>query len=287
MIIFNLPLARCFYFYLPSPPRNLIEHLEFPTIYNHNTPTPFSIHLAYFLPHHCLSPLLSPTIVLTFRNTRPCQKPTRHLHMAREKSVKDIEKEAEAAANTANYFTPKSSPSGQRPKLLALLAVETLLAYFVYTNYDKLNTLHPLLGPIILGACTAALAQTFNQYIKHQLIFHRIAKFITWGALNGLFTALWIEFVFDCTDVTVYRVLIDQGVGAPGFQLLFNLLNSFWEHGEVTTKTRNAFFRSLRWSYCFWPAFLVLAFGFLDPQLVFPANCVATLVWNLILSKLA
>lgn len=206
--------------------------------------------------------------------------------MAKEKSDKDLEKEAEAAlAQSANYFTPRSVKAS-RGKVIALILMEACFTGAIYTNYDNIKQVHPLLSPILLGAGTAALAQTFNQYVKHQLLYNRIFKFIIWGMINGCFTALWIDLVTRTFDTTVYRVLLDQLVGAPMFQLLFNILNSLWEHGELSRQTHIAFFRSLRWSYCFWPVFLILAFGFLDPLLMFPANCLATLVWNVILSKL-
>ena len=40
------------------------------------------------------------------------------------------------------------------------------------------------------------------------------------------------------------------------FQLIFNILNALWDQGEVfSSATRIAFFKSLKYSYCFWPFF--------------------------------
>ncbi|CAN3366199.1 hypothetical protein DICA4_E32000 [Diutina catenulata] len=207
--------------------------------------------------------------------------------MSKEKTSKDLEKEAEAAAaHSGNYFTPKVKVS--RSKTLLLMLVEAMALAAFYTNYDLIKLqIHPLAAPVLLGSATAALAQTFNQYTKSQLSYSRLSKFLVWGAINGMFTALWIDLVVRSTDNVVYRVLFDQLVGAPCFQLLFNVLNSLWEHGEITSTTRLSFFKSLRYSYCFWPFFSILGFGFLDPEFMFPANCLGTLLWNVILSKLA
>lgn len=171
-------------------------------------------------------------------------------------------------------------------KLLALMTFEIMISLYLYMNYDSFLQLNPLLAPSLLGALTAALAQTFNQFVKNTYALNKIVKFIVWGVINGCFTEMWINIVMSI-DNFFLRILVDQSIGGPGFQLIFSVLNSLWDSGTLNRGTFNAFFKSLKYSYCYWPFVSVLLFGFLPKDTIFPCNCAAALVWNVILSRLA
>ena len=79
---------------------------------------------------------------------------------------------------------------------------------------------------------------------------------MVWGFINGYFTSAWISILVTRVDNLFYRILLDQSCGTPMFQLIFNILNALWDQGEVfSSATRIAFFKSLKYSYCFWPFF--------------------------------
>lgn len=176
----------------------------------------------------------------------------------------------------------KLSVSGRRTIWLYMF-LECVTSLVIYFNYGRLLLLYPLLAPTLLGASTAALAQSINQYIKGRLVDSRVVKFAIWGLINGCFSALWIEMLILNLDSVIYRVLLDQAVGAPLFQLLFNILSSVWD--QDGQNTRATFFRALRYSYCYWPFVSIAMFVFVPPQFMFVCNCFANLLWNLILSR--
>lgn len=189
----------------------------------------------------------------------------------------DIEKGRILLSSTNKYVTRK---------LMIIMIIEIFISVYIYINYDSLLDINLLLAPSLLGALTAALAQTFNQFVKNTYSFEKIIKFIVWGIINGLLTAMWIDIIMSIDDFYL-RVFIDQSIGAPGFQLIFTILNSLWDNGSLNKSTINAFFKSLKYSYCYWPFVSILVFGFLPLDIIFPCNCAAALIWNIILSRLA
>lgn len=176
-----------------------------------------------------------------------------------------------------------------RRRLLLNLVAAATLSMTIYYNYQTIITqLHPLAAPAMLGTTSAAFAQSLNQYIKKKLDYNRVMKFMVWGSINGTLTVLWIDVLITRVDSVVYRILVDQAIGAPAFQATFSVLNSIWETGELVSNTaKSSFLRSLRYSYCYWPIFSVCLFLFVPPNMMFPANCLANLLWNLILSRLS
>lgn len=182
--------------------------------------------------------------------------------------------------------SPHYTQISSKRKHLFVVIVEAIIAVFIYYQYDYISTFHSsLIAPSLLGSFTAALAQSINQYAKHKFSVNKIVKFLVWGSINGCFTVLWIDVLITQTDNVMYRVLADQLVAAPLFQLVFNILNALWDHGELNGHM-NGYFHSLKYSYCFWPFFLVASFVFVPKEFMFPANCAANLIWNLILSKI-
>lgn len=202
---------------------------------------------------------------------------------------KDIELSALPSHQTdveKGNFVLKPNNKAISRKLGILMILDVILLVYTYLNYEILLTINPLLAPTVLGALTAALAQIFNQFIRNTYTLNKIFKFIIWGSLNGCFTAIWIDYIVSI-DNFILRILVDQSVGAPGFQIMFSILNSLWDYGALSRSTVTAFLKSLKYSYCFWPFVSMLVFGFLPKDAIFPCNCAAALLWNIILSRLA
>lgn len=173
-------------------------------------------------------------------------------------------------------------------KLVFAIIIETISLCITYYEYDGIALIHPMLAPTLLGCVSGALAQSTNQYLKKKFTVNKIIKFMVWGSINGFFTSAWINILVTRIDNMFYRIIIDQTVGAVSFQLIFNILNSLWDQGEVFSSTTWAsFLKSLKYSYCFWPFFSILLFMFIPQSMMFPSNCLANLFWNLILSKIA
>lgn len=207
------------------------------------------------------------------------------LPFAKEKVDADLEKSM--AVDSKNYHLHPTSLTIVK-KLLFALIIESTISCFVYYYYDRIGLIHPMLAPAMLGCFSGALAQSMNQYSKRKFNLNKIFKFMVWGFINGYFTSAWISILVTRVDNLFYRILIDQSCGTPMFQLIFNILNALWDQGEVfSSATRIAFFKSLKYSYCFWPFFSIVLFIFIPETLMFPCNCLANLFWNLILSKIA
>lgn len=177
-------------------------------------------------------------------------------------------------------------PKYIKRKLILNLLIETALSVAIYHYYDQILKIHRLLAPTLLGCSTGMLAQSITQYLKHKLNYNKICKFAVWGSINGCFTVLWLDILFVRFDNMVYRILIDQLVGAPLTQLVFNILNTLWDHGEIHPNTKAVYIKSLKYSYCFWPFFSIASFIFIPTLLLFPANCLANLFWSLVLTRL-
>ncbi|CAI5760647.1 unnamed protein product [Candida verbasci] len=198
----------------------------------------------------------------------------------------EIEHDLEKSSTTTTHLHPSSKPILKR--LLFALFIELVISSTIYYNYDKINVINPMLGPTLLGCFSGALAQSINQYFKKKFTLNKIFKFMVWGLINGYFTAAWINILITRVENLFYRIMTDQFIGAPIFQLIFNLLNSLWDQGELfTITTKNSFFKSLKYSYCYWPFVSIFSFVFIPQSLMFPCNCLANLLWNIILSKLA
>lgn len=177
-------------------------------------------------------------------------------------------------------------PKAVKRNLILNLIWESCLSITIYYNYNNLAEWHRLLAPAFLGAATAMLAQSFNQFYRKKLNYSKILKFLIWGIINGCFTNLWIDLLVFRFENLAYRVLVDQMVGAPFFQLIFNILSNLWDYGEISTNFKVIYLRSLKYSYCFWPFFSIASFIFIPQQFLFHCNCLANLFWSLILSKL-
>ncbi|RLV96550.1 hypothetical protein JA1_000088 [Spathaspora sp. JA1] len=206
-----------------------------------------------------------------------------------EKVYDDLEKSSLSPTTSASSITHlHPAPRGVYKKLVAALLIETTISCLIYINYDRIGAYHPMIAGLLLGCSSGALAQSVNQYSKKKFTLNKIFKFMVWGSINGYFTVGWINILITRIDNSAYRIIVDQLVGAPMFQLIFNMLNSIWDSGEMfSITTRMAFLKSLKYSYCYWPFFSILSFVFIPQALMFPCNCLANLLWNLILCRLA
>ncbi|KAI3404227.2 hypothetical protein KGF56_002988 [Candida oxycetoniae] len=205
-----------------------------------------------------------------------------------EKSPSTVPTFASFDVDTRNRYTLHPSSKHMLKRLYGALFIEAAISLTLYYHYLEISAINPMLAPTLLGCFSGALAQSINQLFKKKFTLNKIFKFMLWGSINGYFTVAWINILIVNVDKLVYRILIDQVVGAPIFQLIFNILNTLWDQGELFSKTtKNAYFKSLKYSYCYWPFFSILSFMLIPEAAMFPCNCLANLVWNLILSKLA
>lgn len=168
------------------------------------------------------------------------------------------------------------------------LAVESIIGIQILYSYDQIAAKFPLLAPTMLGAASAAFAQSLIQFFRQKFSTNRLLKFIIWGCINGCFTALWIDVLISRFDKVVYQIIVDQIIGAPLFQLMYTALSSIWENDSIVSlNAQSTFLKSLRYSYCYWPFISTSMFIFVPPQLMFFLNCLASFVWNLVLSRLS
>ncbi|GEQ69349.1 hypothetical protein JCM33374_g3020 [Metschnikowia sp. JCM 33374] len=168
------------------------------------------------------------------------------------------------------------------------LILELFVGIQIIYSYDQVAARFPLLAPTILGAASAGLAQSLIQFFRQKISTNRLLKFIVWGSINGCFTALWIDVLVTRVDSVVYQIIVDQVIGGPLFQLMYTVLSSIWENDSIVGSAAQAtFFKSLRYSYCYWPFISTSMFLLVPPQLMFFLNCLASFVWNLVLSRLS
>ncbi|ODV64190.1 Mpv17/PMP22 family protein ASCRUDRAFT_18481, partial [Ascoidea rubescens DSM 1968] len=136
----------------------------------------------------------------------------------------------------------------------------------------------------LFGSITSTLAQSFNQIYNRKYAYNQLMKFAIWGSINGVLTCMWIDFLVFRFDNIVFRVLVDQSIGSPTFQLIYFLLSCLWDNLEIKKSFKSIFLRGLKYSYFIWPTFSCLSFMILPPEYIFPANCMVNLIWNIILS---
>lgn len=182
-----------------------------------------------------------------------------------------------------------SRPSKQRHQRILLVLIITavvFLFHLVYYYESLAVSYNPNLIKVFIGSLSAVLAQLINQFYKKIYNVSHIVKFFVWGSINGVLTSLWIEMLLEYFPNLIFRVLFDQLVGSPLFQLVYLVLGSLWDNHDVATNLRVHYFRSLKLSYLIWPSFSILSFSILPVELIFPCNCLVSLIWNVILSFL-
>lgn len=197
-----------------------------------------------------------------------------------EKKSLDLERGA-----SKDYM--KKFKNACRKKLITAFVFEISITSGLYFEYRNIGEKFPLVANIALGASCGALAQTFAQVFRNSFSIRKIVKFVLWGALNGALTELWVGFLLLHINTPLMRIILDQTLGTPVFQAVFSILNSVWDHGRIVSEIKELYIKSLKWSYLFWPFFSVLQFLFIPSDMIFPANCIASLVWNILLSRLS
>lgn len=181
----------------------------------------------------------------------------------------------------------KSSNKSFPKSAYFFIFAELVAGFQVLYHYEGILKMYPNLGPTLLGSISAVLAQSLTQVIKGKHSFNKLVKFVCWGALNGLFSTVWIDFLVNTVDSIVLQVAVDQSIGAPLFQLLFTLLSMVWDSETASGPSpRAVYFKSLRYSFCFWPFMSIAMFCFIPENMMFFFNCFVNFVWNLILCKL-
>lgn len=182
-------------------------------------------------------------------------------------------------------FAPQT-PNGVKHKLWIYVLIEAIISSIIYLNFPFLTELNAFAAGALLGAANAMLAQSIHQLFRLKYSLSRLFMFCVWGAFNGYATVVWIEFLLYNFDTPLSRVLADQAFGTPFFQLAFNILSSMWDHNEFAFSLRN-FLRTLKYSYCFWPFYSAALFYYIPIKYMLPANCLATLAWNVCLSLIS
>ncbi|GMM36552.1 hypothetical protein DASC09_038770 [Saccharomycopsis crataegensis] len=192
-----------------------------------------------------------------------------------------------AAANAINISTP-THRRHQRILFVSILFSLSGLTYMIH-YYENLKIEYPPLAIIvIIGSLSSVIAQLINQFYRRHYSLSHVAKFLIWGCINGVLTSLWIDMLFVQFDHTVARVMVDQLIGSPFFQLVFLVLNAIWDNNnDIRTYLRVNYLKSLKLSYLIWPCFSILSFSILPPEFIFPCNCLVNLIWNVILSFIA
>lgn len=173
-------------------------------------------------------------------------------------------------------------------RAIVYILLELVVSIILYNQYASIGSVNSLLAPILLSSATAALAQLLDQYWHGRFSDSRVAKFICWGAINGYLTALWFDFLVTRVSRVSYCIIIDQLVGVPFFQLAFTILSVIWDtdHPISLFSVRTSFFRSLKYSYCFWPIANLAIFLFVPTHLLVISNCTANFIWSVVLSKI-
>ncbi|QBM86722.1 Mpv17 / PMP22 family protein [Metschnikowia aff. pulcherrima] len=231
---------------------------------------------------------LHPVRVATATFTRVCPVTNRHRqnihlnpnHMASNIELQDLRNKP--------FLDVEETTKFHRPKRAYVYVIlELVIGLEILYSYEQVAESFPLLAPTILGAASAALAQSLIQFFRQKVSTNRLLKFIVWGCINGCFTALWINVLVTHVDNVAYQILIDQTIGGPLFQLMYTILTSIWENDSIVSlASRSTFMKSLRYSYCYWPFISTSMFILVPPQLMFFLNCLASFVWNLVLSRL-
>ncbi|KAH3675653.1 hypothetical protein WICMUC_002570 [Wickerhamomyces mucosus] len=197
-----------------------------------------------------------------------------------EKSSTEIEKNLNIKNN--------HQISRSRSVIYFTILIKLTSIFLLLKNRDLIENVHQLLNSILLGFLTAGLAQTIIQTFR-AVNFNKILKFALWGGISGISGSLWIDYLvveFPKNDDIIYRVAVDQLVGAPFFQSLFLIYNCLWEGNNIKIAFHTNFLKTLLMSYLIWPASSVISFGYLPQHFIFPFTCAVGVVWTVILGLL-
>ncbi|ESX02992.1 hypothetical protein KL918_002235 [Ogataea parapolymorpha] len=171
-----------------------------------------------------------------------------------------------------------------RERFSYVIALQVFLLYIIYIYYDHINEYHPLLAGALLGAQTSCLAQSLNQFYQRTISLSKHIKFYVYGIFNGAATTLWIRLLVSKVDTKLMRFVYDQTFGGLMFQFLFILYNCIWERQDLYTHLRTTYIQSLKYYYMMWPFVSYLCFFHMREDLIFPLNCLSSLIFTLLLT---
>jgi hypothetical protein len=201
--------------------------------------------------------------------------------------VLNSEKKSTAVLDLERNHYSSSAPKleKRRSLLLVIVAVQAVLSVFIYKNKEAVDGVHHVINSMLLSVMCSGAAQILIQFIR-PFNFKKLLKFWIWGGINGIVSAYWINFLVVQFENLPNRVLVDQSIGSPYFQLLFIVFNCLWEGHDVIPTLKRIYIKTLGLSYLIFPLSSIISFGFLPPNLIFPFNCLVTLIWTVVLSLL-
>lgn len=183
-----------------------------------------------------------------------------------------------------NYLA--SAPIESRRSLLVFLMLfQIVLTVIIFKNREVIDNLHQVLNSVLLSCVCSGIAQTFIQFFK-PINYKKLIKFWIWGAINGIMTAYWIDFLLANVENILKRVFCDQLIGTPYFQLIFIVYNCLWENYDIIPTLKQIYFKTIIYSLVVFSIPSFISFKYLPPHLIFPLNCITTLVWTIVLSLL-
>lgn len=200
-----------------------------------------------------------------------------------EKILDNSRKSADLEKNEISFQHPIRTRS--KSLLLILTILEFIALVVVVHHREVIDNVHQLLNSVLLGIFSAVLGQSIIQLFR-QVHYNRLGKFVIWGAVNGALSSLWIDLLIYRFPDVISRVLVDQLVGSPIFQLIFVILNCLFENSNISIAMKTTYITTLKVCYMFWPICSIVSFQFLPPHLIFPFNCFISLIWNVVLSLL-
>lgn len=107
-------------------------------------------------------------------------------------------------------------------------------------------------------------------------------KFGCWGALSGLCTSIWIDFLLTSfPERPLICVLLDQTIGNITMQIIYVVFVGIWDgnyNGWI-----HLIWKLTKVSYLIWPWVSVLSFTVLNSEWIFPFNCLVGTAFGVIL----
>lgn len=116
--------------------------------------------------------------------------------------------------------------------ILLITFFELACIIFLMHHREYIDSLHQMLNSILMGMFTAGFAQSVIQLYRY-VNYHRLAKFYVWGAVNGVISSLWIDYLVYNFPAVSMRVAVDQCIGSPFFQAIFIIYNCIWENLDI------------------------------------------------------
>ncbi|ODV88364.1 hypothetical protein CANCADRAFT_29692 [Tortispora caseinolytica NRRL Y-17796] len=171
--------------------------------------------------------------------------------------------------------------------IVLFLVVECGLMFAVSANFQTLHQAYPYAVTALVSSILAAISQLLNQLLfVHKFMPARTLKFHTWGTVNGIINKYWYDLITPLFPSIPLRVIIDQCIGTPVFNVLFLSFSALWENHNIPYTVRTKLRTTLTSAYIIWPLFSFVSFQFIPQHLIVPAAGIVGILWTLILSKI-